>query len=157
MTDTPGTPGTAHAREEEDARAPEVDVFLQALAATGNVAASCRASGLGRTTVYRYKEQDEAFAAAWKEALEEACDDLELEARRRGKDGVLTPVYYKGKIVGHIREYSDTLLLSQLKAHCPQLYRDRVVKQEVSGSVRLEHVLSDALAKAEEARRALAR
>jgi hypothetical protein len=149
------TPETAHAREEEDGRAPAVEIFLATLAATGNVAASCRASGLARATVYRMKDADPAFAAAWKEALEDACDDLEMEARRRGKDGVEVPVWYKGRVVGRIREYSDTLLLAQLKAHRPQLYRDRVVKQEVSGSVRLEHVLSDALAKAEEARRAL--
>jgi len=72
------------------------------------------------------------FAAAWDEALEIATGSLELEARRRAQKGVLEPVYYKGKKVGAVRKYSDTLLIFLLKAHRPDKYRDNV-RHEVTG------------------------
>ncbi len=65
-----------------------------------------------------------AFAAGFAHA--EACDALASEARRRAVEGVLKPVYYKGKLVGFIREYSDTLLMFLMKAAMPEKYRDNV-------------------------------
>ena len=49
---------------------------------------------------------------------------LEAEARRRAAIGVDEPVFYKGKVVGHIRKYSDNLLMFLLKAHWPEKFRD---------------------------------
>ena len=64
------------------------------------------------------------FRADWDEALEEARELLEAEARRRAAIGVDEPVFYKGKVVGHIRKYSDNLLMFLLKAHWPEKFRD---------------------------------
>lgn len=50
---------------------------------------------------------------------------MEAEAWRRGKTGVLKPVYQGGKKVGSVREYSDTLLIFMLKGTRPEKYRDR--------------------------------
>lgn len=59
------------------------------------------------------------------EALDDAVDDMELEAKRRAFKGTLKPVYQGGEKVGEIREYSDTLAIFLLKAHRPEKYRER--------------------------------
>lgn len=98
---------------------------LAALALTGNVSEACRCAKVDRGTHYDWQKQDEAYAAAARDALEMAADSMELEARRRAVDGVLEPVYYGGKKVGKIRRYSDTLLIFLLKAARPEKFRER--------------------------------
>ena len=61
--------------------------FLQTLRETGNVSAAARHVGKSRAAVYRARKQDDAFAADWDDALEEAADWLELEALRRAVGG----------------------------------------------------------------------
>lgn len=50
---------------------------------------------------------------------------LEDEAVRRGHEGVRKAIRYKGKIVGYETEFSDTLLMFQIKAGNPEKYRER--------------------------------
>ena len=71
--------------------------FLQALAATGVVAAACRAAGVSSTTVYQRKRTDADFATMWDNAMEDAADEMEIEARRRAIDGVEEPIVHKGQ------------------------------------------------------------
>ncbi len=108
------------------------EAFLKALARLGNVSDACRKARVPRRTVYNWRDEDPAFAEAWNEALEVATDALEREARRRAVTGTLRPVYQGGKLVGRIREYSDTLLIFLLKGARPDKYADRV-KSEHSG------------------------
>lgn len=82
--------------------------FLELLSQTGNVTAACRGSGLSKETVYKARKTDPEFAAAWQKAEETAVDLLELEARRRAMST------------------SDTLLIFLLKAHKPDMYRERL-------------------------------
>jgi hypothetical protein len=82
--------------------------FLTALERTGNVAASCHASGTSRQNAYKAKRTDRAFALAWEDALEIAVELLEAEARRRAMS------------------VSDTLLIFLLKAHKPGMYREKM-------------------------------
>ena len=103
--------------------------FLAALAESGNVGLACRFGSVARATVYRYRNTDVKFAEAWDDAIDEATDSLELELRRRAKDGVEEPVYYLGEVVGHVRKYSDTLLIFYLKAYRPERFRDTSPKQ----------------------------
>lgn len=100
------------------------ELFLKALAETGNVSAAAKLAGVARQTAYEAKELRPEFAARWDDALEEACDALELEARRRAKDGAEKPVFYLGREVSRVREYSDVLLIFLLKAHRPEKYRE---------------------------------
>lgn len=106
-------------REEQQAR------FLKELRRRANVTGAARKAGVGRRTAYDWYDADEAFAAAWDEALEEAVDELEDAAWRRAKDGVLKPVFQKGEKVGQVREYSDQLMTLLLKAHRPERFRER--------------------------------
>ena len=98
--------------------------FLAALANSGNVLVACKASGAGRATVYRHKDRFPRFRRAWDNAVEESTDILEAEARRRSVNGIDKPIFFKGKQVASVKEYSDTLLIFLLKAHRPEKFRD---------------------------------
>lgn len=101
--------------------------FLAALVqAGGNVSTACDEAGLNRRTAYQWRSDDKEFAAKWDDALNRGLDELESEARRRAFEGIEEPVFYKGEVVGHIRRYSDSLIMFMLKAYRPQ-FRDRVV------------------------------
>lgn len=106
-------------------------LFLDALRNTCNVRAACNAASVGRSTVYERRESDDTFKGAWDEAEQDGVDLLKAEARRRALLGVDEPVYYQGKRVGFIRRYSDALLMFLLKAHEPEVYRERY---EVTGA-----------------------
>jgi hypothetical protein len=99
--------------------------FIAVLSDTGNVTTAARAIGLCRETAYRIRKRNAGFAKEWDAALVEAVDGLEAEAYRRGVSGVDEPVFQGGKQVGSTRRYSDMLLLSLLKAHAPDRYRER--------------------------------
>ena len=49
----------------------------------------------------------------------------EEEADHRAVDGVEKPVFQQKELVGHVTEYSDSLLIAQLKAGNPEKYADR--------------------------------
>ena len=98
--------------------------FLAALRRSGVVRSACRAARVGRSTAYRHRETDPDFAERWDDAIEDAVDGMESEARRRAVDGTDRPVFHAGKQIGTIREYSDTLLIFLLKANRPEKYRD---------------------------------
>jgi hypothetical protein len=104
--------------------------FLACLAETGNVSDAARWAAVSRSGAYALRLADEAFALAWTEALAEAADALELEARRRAVDGVEQPVLYAGKPAHDdggapitIRHYSDRLLELLLKARRPESFK----------------------------------
>ena len=80
--------------------------FLTVLAKSANVSLSAKKAGISRQAAYHAYDTDEEFRVQWDSALEEACDVLEKEARRRA--------------LGQ----SDTLLIFMLKAHRPGKYRE---------------------------------
>ena len=108
--------------------------FIAALARSGNVTAAAEIVGKTRAGAYKARSTSPTFAKQWDQALEEASDAMELEAKRRAMSGVEEPVYYQGQEIGRVRKYSDTLLIFLLKAHRPEKFRDNVsVDQRVSG------------------------
>lgn len=103
------------------------DEFLVVLRdEAGNVSAACRAVNLARQTVYDHRDTDADFASAWDAVVQEVADTMERELYRRAVEGVEKPVYQQGRLVGRIREYSDTLLIFGLKGLRPDKYKDRV-------------------------------
>ena len=130
--------------------------FLHALRGSSNIRAACEASGVGRRTVYDRRDSDPEFARAMAEALEDATDLLEGEARRRAYEGVERPVYGSGGAgagtveVGTVREYSDSLMMFLLKAHRPEKFRERYEVRhqgEVKVTVSAEEMSDDELAR----------
>lgn len=99
--------------------------FLDALADTCHVTDAAKTAGVSRRTVYDHRAAHPEFAAAWDEAKVVGADALEDEAVRRAKEGTLKPVFQGGELVGHVREYSDTLLIFLLKGAKPAKYRER--------------------------------
>ncbi len=109
-------------------------LFLEALARYGNVSAAAITAGFSRDNAYDFRARDRTFASAWDDALQQAADVLESEARRRAADGWDEPVFYQGVEMGLVRKYSDTLLIFLLKGARPEKFRDNV-KVEHSGNV----------------------
>jgi hypothetical protein len=134
--------------ETDATREKEREAFLVALRGSADqppasVTCAAEIAGRSRATFYRWREEDEAFAAAWDDALESGTDRLEKEAIRRAVEGVNKPVFYKGKVVGHITEYSDTMLAMQLNARRPEKYRVNH-KVEHTGGVKITIAPDDA-------------
>ena len=111
--------------------------FLEALRERGVVSVAAAEAGISRAQAYRAREKSPAFRAAWRAALEEALDLLESEARRRALEGWDKPVFYQGKQIGVVREYSDQLLMFLLQAYRPAKFRERVSGNEEVPTIRI--------------------
>lgn len=128
--------------------------FLASLSEQGNIRLACESEGvkIDRSTAYRLRESDPAFAAAWAAALDQAADLLEEEARRRAYEGLRRVKFDRGRpimvpvvgadglivrdadgnaeLVPYVEhEYSDTLLIFLLKGVRPEKYRQRMDAQ----------------------------
>lgn len=102
--------------------------FIELLRTTGNPSVAARAIGFAPSTLRRHKDEDAAFAEEWADALDEAADALEAEARRRALDGVTREKYIGTKDNGRFIEelhYSDTLLVRLLEANKPDKFANR--------------------------------
>jgi hypothetical protein len=65
---------------------------------------------VSRSQIQAWRDADPAFNVECLDAIEHGTDLMEDEARRRGVEGVLEPVYYKGEVCGEVTRYSDKLL-----------------------------------------------
>jgi transposase-like protein len=101
-------------------------ILLDMLSTGKSVYKAASAAGIARSTAYEWRDSDPEFKARWDEALEAGIDAMEDEAHRRAVEGVDKPVFYQGEVCGEVREYSDTLLIFQLKARRPEKYRENV-------------------------------
>lgn len=107
--------------------------FLAALAESPSVSHAAKVAGVGRATVYEWRERCPELAKAWDDAIEQSTDALVQECYRRAQEGTEKPVFHRGEVCGSIREYSDTLAIFLLKSHRPSVYRE-TVRQEHTGS-----------------------
>lgn len=98
--------------------------FLDKLRDTGSAALAADEAGLTFAQVQNLQQADLAFAQASADAMAEAVDRAEAEVYRRAFRGIDRPVYYGGKQIGIVKDYSDSLAALYLKAHRPQIYRD---------------------------------
>lgn len=103
---------------------PEWDLFLKLLAREPNVSKAARGAGLQPSACYARRARDAEFRREWDEAINEAVDVIEAELHRRAVDGVEKPVYFKGEVVGYVREFSDPLMALYVKRWRPE-YRER--------------------------------
>lgn len=99
--------------------------FIETLELSANVGRACEAANISRSTAYKWREEDQEFAAAWEQAVENAIDRLEEEAWRRAFEGADRPVIYKGEITETFKEHSDRLMECLLRANRPEKYRER--------------------------------
>jgi hypothetical protein len=107
--------------------------FLAVLCETGSVDKACDGARIARNSAYLWRRDDEDFRAKWDAARATAGELLECEAYRRAVDGVDKPVYQGGELVGVVREYSDTLLTTLLKANLPDKFRENTRVEHAGG------------------------
>ena len=93
--------------------------FLSAMAECGTVWESCQRSGASLDHHKMWLNDDPEYPMALELAKAAHADRLEAELIRRGVEGVPKGVWYKGQLVGHEQEYSDTALLAALRAKHP--------------------------------------
>lgn len=108
-----------------------------------NVAAACRVVGISRQLAYVRRAEDPEFRDSWVEAVDVSIDLMEQIAHRRATTGEARTVVStrrrrelnaEGVLVVVAEEttetvethVSDSLLVTMLKAHRPDRYRERV-------------------------------
>lgn len=99
-------------------------VFIEALMLGHSVQSAVGLCGQTINHVYARRKTDGEFDLMWKEAVNIGTEALEAEAARRAYHGTLEPVFHKGEVAGHVRKYSDVLMIFLLKARKPEVYRD---------------------------------
>ncbi|MDP2377155.1 hypothetical protein [Reyranella sp.] len=87
--------------------------FLREFARTCSVSAACRAAGLARRTVYRWRDADADFRARWENARGRVVERLRDEVMERALVGTERPVWQDGRIAGH-ETVVDTRVLWKL-------------------------------------------
>ncbi len=116
--------------------------FLACLERSGNVTEAADVATVDRSTVYRWRDEDPAFAAAWDEAQEHVTDRLEAEAILRAGEGreEVIGVTKDGEPISTVRR-SDRLLEFLLKGRRASTYREsRVLMGPDGGALKVEWV-----------------
>ena len=106
------------ARERADGWTPEKQAaFIEALSETGNVTAATTKVGMGSTSAYNLRKENDAesFAKAWDAAQRTGFARLQDIAMDRAVNGVPVPHYYKGELVGEGRWYDNRLLMFMMR------------------------------------------
>ncbi len=103
--------------------------FLWALSRCGNARQAMKASGTEASIVYRARKINTPFREMWEAILDFRLqarqDDIEDAMFTRAITGVKKGVWYKGRLMGHEKVYSDGLLTTMAKAEMPEKYRER--------------------------------
>ncbi len=92
----------------------QMDIFLESLAESSNVAASARVAGISATAMYRERRRNAGFAARWHEALCEGFVRLEAELL---SEALITPTGNVKDATLKSRAQKYRLGLSLLAAH----------------------------------------
>jgi hypothetical protein len=119
--ETPDLPAEFEAIREPNKRA-----YLFALAQHGVVRRAAATAMIHETLPWVWRQRDEAFVHLEEQARRLGGESLEKELYRRAVEGVDRPIYYLGRKVDTVKEYSDTLLIVALKATFPERYKERV-------------------------------
>lgn len=113
--------GTGYGRATKltaDAR----EAFFKELRKHGLISTAAKAIGVSRIRIHAVMRDDDAFKELVEEARELCWDELEHEAQRRARDGILKPVYQGGRQVGEVAEYSNDLLMFLLRGRRKKLF-----------------------------------
>lgn len=109
----------------------QIGVFLNELREHGLRSKAAKAAGTDLRTIHKLSARDEDFAYQMEEAMDEAADGLEEEARHRAVKGSKKPVTFQGVITDTYREKSDSLLALLLKGRRREVFGD---KREITGT-----------------------
>lgn len=93
--------------------------FLQEFIDRGDSVLAAESLGRSEVEFQAVRSTNEAFAKAWAYAEKVSISNVIAEVRRRAVVGVTKEIWYKGDVVGTVREYSDSLLALMAKALHP--------------------------------------
>lgn len=96
---------------------------------TRNLYEACKGLGVKLQTVTHWMKNDPVFAREMEEVTEAISGQLQKAGLQRAIEGVEKPVYQRGELVGHTREYSDLLHMFYQKALKPHVYREKMEMQ----------------------------
>ena len=102
-------------------------IFLAELAATSNVTAAAKKAGVSTRAVYDTRRQDAEFARAWRRALCEGYDALEMALLYRLRVGELKPAAGAKRAT---RSFDNATALRLLAAHRETVARERAIREE---------------------------
>ena len=88
--------------------------FLDALAATLDIAAAARAAGKSVAAACLLKQQDAEFGATWDAIVTTGEDRLRLALLQRALEGEPKPLVHQGKVVGEVLTFDNALALKLL-------------------------------------------
>lgn len=94
--------------------------FLTEVARTGLLNKSCEKVGMSPKTIREFRGRHEEFEDLVQDALRQFEDSIRKEIVRRGREGFVEDIFYRGKKVGERRVFSDTCLLALAKAKLPE-------------------------------------
>lgn len=124
-------------REAQEAEtAASKERFLEAYGEHGTVFHAAKAAGVGRRSVYRWRDEDEVFAQRLQDAIDDQDDLIDAELDRRGRLGWDEPVFGSlgaqmgTGVVGEIRKFSDAALIFRAKTRQTGRFRERT---EITG------------------------
>jgi len=126
---------------------PKKRAFLAAYRTIGMVRKASEAAEIACQSHYNWLKEEgpdgDLYRRVFAEAHDEAIATMEDEAIRRAVHGVDKPVYQGKELVGHVREYSDVLLIFLLKGARPEKYRERYqvdsnIKTDSTAPVKVE-------------------
>lgn len=104
--------------------------FMRAFLRYGVISMACRAARITRQSYYNWMqsgggEEVSAFSRAFRLVEQMTVERAEAAMLLRGINGWDEPVFYRGRIVGHVRKFSDEMLKLALRSMKPEKYSDR--------------------------------
>ena len=103
----------------------QLELYFSYLELSGRKRYSAIMSGVdpGRMTYYMSKEKE--LKTREMAAMQGYCELIDAAVHERAINGVEKHIYFKGKVCGAERHYSDSLLLALAKANSPK-YREHL-------------------------------
>lgn len=132
---TRGAAGKPQLRKTKSWSAAKRDKFLEHLAVSCNVAASCRKAGMHDSLVYRHRRTDAAFRAAWARAVAEAVERLEMMILERAMNGKVVEKTRSGQTIKTV-EYPDHIAIALIRAHKDTVAPDETDDEETLAALR---------------------
>jgi hypothetical protein len=110
--------------------------FFAEVERSGCIRDGCRAAGISKTTVERWRDKDSEFAAALALKLHLATPALERLAYDRAVTGAAETVIREGKVVATKVKPSDAMLRMLLQGACPKKYGRTAGERQASAAIR---------------------
>ncbi len=103
----------------------QIEMYLARLEVSGRKRYSAIMAGVDPGRMVYYVNREKELKALEMSALQGYCELIDAAVHDRAINGVTRNIYFKGKVCGTERHYSDSLLLALAKANSPK-YREHL-------------------------------